>query len=101
MGNRSNIRGLLERIIIALVDDSDKVEVRAIASDQSTIFLVTVTQPDIGKVIGKSGRTAKSLRVLLLAIAMKEKTRYTLDIASRPMEATNDALSLVPPRKLG
>jgi uncharacterized protein len=83
MGSNSDIRTLMERIITALVDDPDKVEIRAIGSEQAMTFLVIVAQNDVGKVVGQSGRTARSLRILLSAIGMKSKTRYALDIVSR------------------
>ena len=82
MENNPDIRGLMERIVTALVDCPDKVEVRLI-SEEATTFHVIVAQSDMGKVVGKSGCTARSLRILLLAIGMKSKTRYALNIVSR------------------
>jgi predicted RNA-binding protein YlqC (UPF0109 family) len=64
------------------VDNPDKVQVTATDSEQGTTFLVTVAPTDVGKVIGKSGRTAGSLRLLLSEIGMTSKTRYSLDIVS-------------------
>ena len=83
MGNNSKVQGLVHRIVLALVDNPDKVQVTATDSEQGTIFLVTVAPTDVGKIIGKGGRTAQSLRSLLSEIGMTSKTRYSLDIVSR------------------
>jgi hypothetical protein len=82
VGNNSKVQGLVHRIVLALVDNPDKVQVTATDSEQGTTFLVTVAPTDVGKIIGKGGRTAQSLRSLLSEIGMTSKTRYSLDIVS-------------------
>ncbi|MBI1955612.1 MAG: KH domain-containing protein [Acidobacteria bacterium] len=64
----------------ALVDSPDQVAVRAIEGEQSTVFELKVAPGDLGKVIGKQGRTARSIRTILGAAGMKLKRRFTLEI---------------------
>lgn len=71
---------LLLEIAKALVDYPEAVEVQAIVRDESTVLRLHVSEADIGKVIGKQGRTAHSLRTILGAVSMKYHHRYTLDI---------------------
>jgi predicted RNA-binding protein YlqC (UPF0109 family) len=78
-----NTKDLLHRIVVALVDSPDEVQVKSADSEQGTTFLVTVAPTDVGKVIGKGGRNARALRSLLSAFGMKLKVRYTLNILSR------------------
>jgi uncharacterized protein len=82
VGNNSKVQGLVHRIVLALVDNPDKVQVTATDSEQGTTFLVTVAPTDVGKVIGKGGRNAQALRSLLSAFGMKLRARYTLNIVS-------------------
>jgi predicted RNA-binding protein YlqC (UPF0109 family) len=63
-----------------LVDNLDEVRVTSIATGSGTVFEVSVSQSDVGKVIGKSGRTARAIRELLTAIGKAAKTRYGLDV---------------------
>lgn len=70
----------IEMIVKALVDDSSAVEVSEIDKDGSTIISVRVAQPDIGKLIGKQGRTVRALRSLVNAAAAKKHKRYFLEI---------------------
>ena len=80
MGNDPNIEGLLLRIIRVLVDKSNEVNVTSVIADTGTVFQVAVAPSDVGKVIGKNGRTAQALRILLSAMGVALKTRYGLDI---------------------
>jgi predicted RNA-binding protein YlqC (UPF0109 family) len=73
-------RSLVEQIARALVDHPEAVEVQAVVRDESTVLRLHVSDADIGKVIGKQGRTAHSLRTILSAVSMKYHHRYTLDI---------------------
>ena len=74
------MKELLEQIAKALVDNPEQVSVRPIEGEQTTIFELRVAQSDIGKVIGKQGRTARSIRTILSAAGMKLKKRFTLEI---------------------
>ncbi len=73
-------RALVAEIARALVDEPDAVEVEALEREESTVLRLHVSDADIGKVIGKQGRTAHSLRTILSAVSMKYHHRYTLDI---------------------
>jgi len=75
-----DMRALIEHIAKALVDEPEQVMVRAIDGEQVTVLELRVAQNDLGKVIGKQGRTARSLRTILGAAGMKLKKRYTLEI---------------------
>ena len=63
-----------------LVDRKDAVQVDVIERDRSTVFELTVDPDDLGRVIGRGGRTAKALRTVLDAAARKEGRRAVLDI---------------------
>ena len=71
---------LVTEIARALVDHPDQVQVEALKMDEATVLRLHVSEADIGKVIGKQGRTAHSLRTILSAVSMKYHHRYTLDI---------------------
>jgi len=74
------MKELVEMIAKALVDNPDEVAVSEIEGDQITILELRVAQPDIGKVIGKQGRTANAIRTLLGATGMKLRKRFVLEI---------------------
>jgi len=76
----SDMRMLVEQIAQALVDAPNEVQVTAVDGDQATVLELRVAAGDLGKVIGKQGRTAKSIRTILGAASMKLKKRYTLEI---------------------
>jgi predicted RNA-binding protein YlqC (UPF0109 family) len=70
----------VEMIVKSLVDDVDAVEVRAIDRNGSTLLEVRVAPGDMGKVIGKQGRTVRALRSLAHAVSLKRKHRFILEI---------------------
>jgi uncharacterized protein len=74
------MRDLVEAIAKALVDHPDQVSVRAVEGEQVTVLELRVDPSDVGKVIGKQGRTARSVRTILNAAGMKLKKRFTLEI---------------------
>jgi uncharacterized protein len=71
---------LLEHVTKALVDAPDQVTVSQIEEDGEIVLELTVAENDLGKVIGKSGRTARALRTLLSAAGIKAQKRYALEI---------------------
>jgi predicted RNA-binding protein YlqC (UPF0109 family) len=71
---------LVGLIAKALVDKPEEVSVRAIEGEQVKVLELKVDPTDLGKIIGKKGRTAKSIRTLLGAAGMKLKKRFTLEI---------------------
>ena len=75
-----DMRALVEQIAKALVDEPDQVVVNAVDGEQVTVLELRVGPNDLGKVIGKQGRTARSIRTILGAAGMKLKKRFTLEI---------------------
>ena len=69
-----------DAIAKALVDNPDQVQVRAIEGEQVTVFELRVHASDLGKVIGRQGRTAQAIRTILTAVGMKLRKRFTLEI---------------------
>jgi uncharacterized protein len=78
---------LVREIARALVDEPAAVEVESVNRDENTILKLRVAAQDVGKVIGKQGRTARSVRTILGAVSMKLHHRYTLDILEEDDEA--------------
>lgn len=76
----SQVYDLLCKIVAALVDKGEEVRITPIPEHEGTCFSALVNAQDVGKLIGKQGRTARSLRVILSAIGMKMRRRYSLDI---------------------
>jgi predicted RNA-binding protein YlqC (UPF0109 family) len=76
----SEMQTLMLEIGRALVDETDAVKVEVITALDSTVLRLHVSPNDIGKVIGKQGRTARSLRTILSAASMKLHHRFSLDI---------------------
>ncbi|HEX6189357.1 MAG TPA: KH domain-containing protein [Pyrinomonadaceae bacterium] len=74
------MRDTIEVVVKALVDDSDAVDVREIDRNGTTRIEVRVAPPDMGKVIGKQGRTVRALRSLVYAAGLKQNRRYVLDV---------------------
>ena len=74
------LKELIQAIATELVDHPDEVEVSEIAGDHNTVIELRVAKDDIGKVIGKEGRTAQSMRTLLTALSTKLGRRAHLDI---------------------
>lgn len=74
------IRTLVEDIAKALVDEPERVVVRRIDGEQSTVLELSVSTNDLGIIIGKQGRTAQAIRTILSAAGTKLKKRYRLEI---------------------
>lgn len=74
------VEELVREIARALVDQPDAVDVQAVGREENTVLKLRVAPQDVGKVIGKQGRTARSVRTILGAVSMKLHHRYTLDI---------------------
>lgn len=74
------MKELIEFIAKALVDEPDQVRVTEVEGERVTVIELRVAQSDLGKVIGKQGRTARSIRTLLNAVATKLKKRAVLEI---------------------
>ena len=74
------MKELLELIAKALVDNPDGVSVSEVGGQQVVIFELRVAQEDLGKVIGKQGRTARAIRTIVSAAGMKLRMRFHLEI---------------------
>jgi hypothetical protein len=77
------VKELIELIAKSLVDNPDKVAVSQLDGEQSSIIELKVAQEDIGKVIGKQGRNAQAIRIILGAAGMKLKKRFSLEIIEK------------------
>ncbi|MFI5308465.1 MAG: KH domain-containing protein [Polyangiales bacterium] len=75
-----DLKELIAFMAKALVDDPDAVQVRAIEGEKTIILELTVGEGDLGKVIGKDGRTARAMRTLLSATSAKQMKRAVLEI---------------------
>ena len=75
-----DVRVLVEYIAKALVDAQDQVFVEVVEEEGETVIEVEVAENEVGKLIGRHGRTAKALRSLLNAASMKQNKRYVLEI---------------------
>jgi len=74
------MKELVEAIANALVDHPENVQVKSVDGEQVTVLELRVHPEDLGKVIGRQGRTAKSMRTILGAAGMKRRKRLTLEI---------------------
>ena len=80
MAAEPTLKELLECMIRALVDLPDQVKISEIIGEQTTVFELVVAKEDLGKVIGKQGKTAKALRTILTAASTKLRKRSVLEI---------------------
>ncbi|HEX9981952.1 MAG TPA: KH domain-containing protein [Thermoanaerobaculia bacterium] len=74
------MRDLVEFVAKSLVDEPDEVRLRTHEREQATVIELEVAPADLGKVIGRQGRTARAIRTLLNAAGQKTRRRYVLDI---------------------
>jgi predicted RNA-binding protein YlqC (UPF0109 family) len=74
------MRETVEMIVKALVDDTEAVEVREVERKDALVIEIRVAQSDMGKLIGRQGRTIRALRSVVHAASVKQNRRYILDI---------------------
>jgi len=74
------MKDLIKSIAQALVDHPEQVSVNEIEGNQTSVLELKVAKDDLGKVIGKQGRTARAMRTILAAAGMKQRRRYNLEI---------------------
>ena len=80
MESDGSMRELIEVVAKALVDFPDEVQVNVVEGQQTTVLELRVAPADLGKVIGKQGRTARAVRTILGAAGMKLRKRFVLEI---------------------
>ena len=73
------MKEILETIILSLVDNKEAVQINEVNSEKSVVFEVKVAEEDMGKVIGKQGRLARSIRTVVKALASKEHKKVTVE----------------------
>ena len=79
--SRDDVKEMVKHLVKGFVDDPEAVDVSEVQKSQTTVFELRVAPRDLGKVIGRQGRTARALRALLTAAAEKTKNRrYLLQI---------------------
>ena len=78
--NDDSLRDVIETVARALVDYPDEVAVTEVDGEATTVIELRVASQDLGKVIGKQGRTARAMRTILRAAGMKLKKRFVLEI---------------------
>lgn len=76
------MKNLVETIAKAIVDDPKQISVKELSGDSSSIIELKCAKEDLGKLIGKHGNTAQSIRSVIFAASFKFKKRYTLDISA-------------------
>jgi len=74
------MKDLVEFLVKALVDDPAQVQITEVQGEEGTLYEVRVSKTDIGKVIGKKGRTAMAIRTILSAVSTKHGKRSNLEI---------------------
>jgi predicted RNA-binding protein YlqC (UPF0109 family) len=79
------MKNLVEAMVRGIVDLEDDVDVKEIPGGNTSIIEILVDKSDLGKVIGKGGKTAQSIRNIIYAASFKTKKRYTVDINSHPV----------------
>lgn len=73
------MKEILEIIILNLVDDKKTVQINEVEGEKSIVFEVKVAENDMGKVIGKQGRLAKSIRTVMKSVAGKEHKKVSVE----------------------
>ena len=74
------MKDLVEFIVRALVDDPSEVQINEVTGDKVTLYELRVSKKDVGKIIGKKGRTAMAIRTILNAVSTKHGKRAELEI---------------------
>ena len=78
-GRLENMKEILETIILSLVEDKTAVQIEEKSNEKAISFEVKVAEKDMGKVIGKEGKIAKSIRTVMKAVAGKERKKVSIE----------------------
>ena len=81
-----NVQVMIEQLVKSLVDDADKVSVSVVEEPGETVLELELAPRDVGKVIGKQGRTIRAMRNLLSAAGVRSNKRYALEIIEDEIE---------------
>ncbi len=73
------MKDILETIILNLADHKEAVEIKELEGEKSIVFEVKVAEEDMGKIIGRQGRLAKSIRTIMKAVATKEQKKVSVE----------------------
>lgn len=73
------MKEIIETIILSLVDNKDAVEIKEVEGEKSIVYEVKVANEDMGKVIGRQGRLAKSIRTVVKSIAGREHKKVSVE----------------------
>jgi predicted RNA-binding protein YlqC (UPF0109 family) len=74
------VKKLVEYLVTSLVDNPSEVKIEEKTADQNTVYAIHVPRADLGKIIGKKGRTAKAMRILVAAFAAQQNKNIELEI---------------------
>jgi predicted RNA-binding protein YlqC (UPF0109 family) len=88
----ADTQDLVRKIAWAFVDDESAVRIEIIPSEHGTVFRLYSAENDVGKLIGKHGRNAQALRVIITAIGLTQGVHYNLDIVD-PLHGSSQSLS--------
>lgn len=80
MSGTPDLKGLVEYVSRALVDEPDEVRVEVVPGDRATVYELRVAERDLGKLIGKNGRTVRAVRTLLAAAAQSNGEHPVLEV---------------------
>lgn len=73
------MKDVLESIILTLVDNKEAVSINEVTGDRNIVFEVKVAEEDMGRIIGKQGKIANSIRTIMKAVATKEQKRVSIE----------------------
>ena len=74
-----DMKDILEMIILNLVENKEAVEIKQVDGEKTIVFEVKVADGDMGRIIGKQGRLAKSIRTVMKAVALKEQKKVSVE----------------------
>ncbi len=74
------VKELLEHVIKSIVDNPEQVEIKEIPGERVVIYEVRVAPEDLGKIIGREGRTAKAIRTIIAAVSLKKGKKAVIEI---------------------
>ncbi len=75
------MKEILNTIILNLVDEKEKVEIKETETEKTVLFVVKVAETDMGKVIGRQGKIAKSIRTVMKSFGARENKKVTIEFA--------------------